>query len=158
MAIEEVHTLVDYYFGDGCNMEIFWAKLILLVIRYIFGQAISDGDSYQFGHYNIPLRFQVMKHKTRYLIFGMTDPQVILVRPETIKGVKWVQITFILIQCLKLKPPMVHNFEVIVVLPFWVVLRLYFPIPTTGLLSEIYHRPIMEVIVSRSIFFICHQV
>ena len=42
MSLEEFYTPVCRYFGDGCNMEIIWAKHVLFIIRYIFVDVLSD--------------------------------------------------------------------------------------------------------------------
>ena len=91
MDLEEVYTLVGRRFSDGRNMKIFLAKIIILIIRYVFGLVASDGVSYQFGHSIFPLRVQYLKHKTGYQIFWIKAPQAIHTCPETSKGAKLLQ-------------------------------------------------------------------
>ena len=56
------------------------------------------------------------------------------------------------------KKMLVHNLQVIVVVPFWVLLELHFPAPNTGLLIENYHHYLLEGMVSRPMFRSIHQV
>ena len=155
------------HFGDGCNTQIFWSKHILHINRCIFGQVESNGLSYHCGNSIFPLIVYLLKHKTFYLVFSMTAPQAILAFPETSKVVKqfhskikfvWIHPTCIILHFFHLKPLPVHNFEVIVLVTFWLLLGLHSPAPTTGFLSEIYHYPILEGTVSISMFCSLHQV
>ena len=61
LDLEEVYTPVGCHFGDGCNTEIFWAKHILLILRYVFGEVVYDVSSYHCGKSIIPLRVQALK-------------------------------------------------------------------------------------------------
>ena len=74
MIFEEVYTPVGRHFGDGCNTKSFFAKHILLVLRCVSVEVVSDGFSYYFGHSIFPLRVQILKHKTDYLTFGVRAP------------------------------------------------------------------------------------
>ena len=165
MALEEVYTLVGLHLGDECNRDRFWYKHVIFSLRYIFGEVVSDGSIFHCGKSIVPLRVKILKHKTGYLIFGMTAPKAVLACSETCKGVKWVQSKWklvrnhppcILFQFFPLKPPPVYNSEVIVVFSFWVLLELHFPFPTTGFLSEIYHHPILEGMVIRYMLLSTH--
>ena len=167
MDLEEFYTPVSRHFGDGCNTEIFWAKCTLFILRYVFGGVGSDGSSYYCEKSIVPMRVQVLKHKTGYLIFGMMAPQATLKLPETSKRVEWVNskifflwihTTCILLQSFHLKPPPFHNFKVIVVVQLWALLELQYPAPITGFLSEIYLHPLLEGTVSRSTFRSIDQV
>ena len=72
MDLEEVYTLVGHHFGNGCNTDIFLAKLVLIILSFVFVQVVSDGFIYNFRHSIVPLILQVLEHKTVYLIFRMT--------------------------------------------------------------------------------------
>ena len=63
MDLKEVYTLMGLHFGDGYNMEIFWYKHILIIIRFIFLQVDYDGVSSQFGHSGVALIVQVLNTK-----------------------------------------------------------------------------------------------
>ena len=133
------------HFSYLCNVDISWAKHVLLVISYVFGQVNSDDISYLFVHSTFPLIVQVFKHKTGYLIFGMTGPQSIVAFPETSKVSNWFQSkikfvwihpTCVFLHKFQIKTPLVHNFQLIVVVPFWVLLWLHFSAPATGFLRR----------------------
>ena len=154
------------HFVDGFNTDRFWAKRILLIIKNAFCQVAYDGVSYQFRKFTVPMIVQVLKQKTGHLKVGVTVSQSILACPEKIKGVKLVQSKrklvrshpkFIILQCFQLNPLPVHNFKLISVVPFWVLLVLRFSAPTTDFLSEIYHCPLLLWTESRSMFLSIHQ-
>ena len=122
MALEEAYTPVGRHFGDGCNIEIFQAKWILVIPSYVFGEMKYDGSIYHCRKYIVPLIVQVLKKKTGYLRFRMTEPYAILTYSETSKGVKWFQSkwkfvrshpTCIILKSFHLKPLTVHNSEII---------------------------------------------
>ena len=130
MDIEEVYTLVGGHFGDGCNTEKIWAKKSFS----FFGKSL---DRWRLMDLVIilytPLYLWGCRSwkKTVYMIFGMTDPQAVLTCPEISNRVMWLQLkgnilwnhpTCILLQSFHLKVPPVQNFEVIVVVPFWVLI------------------------------------
>ena len=167
MYIEEGHTLVGHHFRDGVNTEILWAKKILLVIWYIFVQVTSDGVINYFGHSTVPIKVQVLKKKLAiwysvrqyhrlYSHYQKQPRERINPTPKDV-FYKNIQLSYLPHPKFLYKKLKVQHFEVTVVVPSLLILELNFPHPTTWLLSEVYHLPIMYVMVSKSIFHTNHQ-